>query len=182
MYSAFLLVHSTLRWVVLVLALIALGRAIRGVVGRLEWKSGDQAIGAWFTVSLDLQMLLGLVLYIFLSPITREAFADMGAAMRNTPLRFFAVEHTAGMIVAVVLAHIGRARSKKGTDAVQRHRSALIFYALALVVIVLSIPWPGTPGGRPLLRGLEQTAQGADPVSARTARNHAPSHPIEAWR
>src|SRR5262245_14145645 len=158
MYSAFLLIHSTLRWVVLLLALVALGRAIRGVMGRLEWKPADQAVGAWFTGSLDLQMLLGLVLYIFLSPVTRQAFADMGAAMRNTPLRFFPVEHITGMIVAVVLAHIGRARSKKGTDAGQRHRSALIFYALALVIMVLSIPWPGTPGGRPLLRGFEQTA------------------------
>ena len=115
-------------------------------------------IGAWFVGSLDLQLLLGLILYIFLSPFTREAWGDMAATMRNAPLRFFAVEHITGMIIAVALAHVGRAKTKKATDAAQRHRIALIFYALALVVIVLSIPWPGTPGGRPLLRGFEQAA------------------------
>jgi hypothetical protein len=29
----------------------------------------------------------------------------------------------------------------------------VIFFSLAMVVILLSIPWPGMPGGRPLLRG-----------------------------
>ena len=158
MYAAFLLIHSTLRWVVLALALVALVRAIRGIAGRREWLSADQSIGAWFTGSLDLQLLLGLVLYFFLSPFTREAFGDFGAAMRNAPLRFIAVEHITGMIIAVALAHIGRVRTKKAADAASRHRSALIFYGLALVIMLLSIPWPGMPGGRPLFRGFGDTA------------------------
>src|SRR6266540_474783 len=152
MYAAFLLVHSTLRWVVLALALVALVRAIGGVARQRDWLPADQSVGAWFTGSLDLQMLLGLVLYFFLSPFTREAFGDFGAAMRNAPLRFFAVEHLTGMIVAIALAHVGRARTKKVGDAQSRHKSALIFYGLAVVVMLLSIPWPGTPGGRPLFR------------------------------
>ena len=158
MYAAFLLIHSTLRWVVLILALVAIVRAIRGVVGRREWASADQSIGAWFTGSVDLQMLLGLVLYIFLSPFTREAFGDFGAAMRNAPLRFIAVEHITGMIVAVALVHIGRARTKKAADASSRHLSALIFFGLALVIMLGSIPWPGMAGGRPLFRGFGETA------------------------
>jgi uncharacterized membrane protein YozB (DUF420 family) len=158
MYAAFLLIHSTLRWVVLVLALVALGRAIRGVIGRLEWQPADSKISAWFVGSLDLQLVIGLVLYIFLSPFTKEAFGDMAAAMRNAPLRFIAVEHITGMIIAIALVHIGRVRIKKTNDSAHRHRLALIFFALALVIMVLSIPWPGMPGGRPLFRGLEQTA------------------------
>jgi hypothetical protein len=163
MYAAFLLIHSTLRWLVLVLALVALARAIRGVSGRRDWLPGDQSIGAWFVGSLDLQLLLGLILYIFLSPFTREAFGDFGAAMRNAPLRFFAVEHIIGMIIAIALAHIGRARTKKLVDAPSRHKAALIFYALALVVMLGSIPWPGMPGGRPLFRGVGETALLVDP-------------------
>jgi hypothetical protein len=179
MYAAFLLIHSTLRWLVLMLALIALARAIRGVAGRREWLPGDQSIGAWFVGSLDLQLLLGLILYIFLSPFTREAFGDFGAAMRNAPLRFFAVEHITGMIIAIALAHIGRARTKKLVDGPSRHKAALIFYALALVVLLGSIPWPGMPGGRPLFRGFGETAAYvADPFTARTTRTRAPAHPF----
>jgi uncharacterized membrane protein YozB (DUF420 family) len=164
MYAAFLLIHSALRWVVLVLAVLVLARAIRGVAGRRDWLPADQSIGAWFTGSLDLQMLLGLVLYFFLSPFTREAFGDFGAAMRNAPLRFIAVEHLAGMMIAIALAHIGRARTKKPGDAQGRHKAAVIFYGLALVVMLLSIPWPGMPGGRPLFRGFGETASYVDPV------------------
>ncbi len=35
-----------------------------------------------------------------------SAMQNFGAAMRDSDLRFFAVEHIAMMIVAVVLAHI----------------------------------------------------------------------------
>jgi hypothetical protein len=157
MYSALLLIHNLLRWVVLLLAILVVVRAVLGVTGRREWAAADQAGGQWFGRMLDLQMLLGLVLYIFLSPFTREAFGDFGAAMRNPPLRFFAVEHLIGMIIAVALAHIGTARVKKAKDAAQRHKNALLFYALALVIMLLSIPWPGMPAGRPLLRGFDSS-------------------------
>jgi hypothetical protein len=180
MYAAFLLIHSTLRWVVLVLALVALARAIRGVTGRREWLPADQSIGGWFTGAVDLQLLLGLILYIFLSPITREAFGDFAEAMRNAPLRFFAVEHITGMIIAVALVHIGRARTKKLVDGPSRHTAALIFYGLALVVMLGSIPWPGMPGGRPLFRGFGETASNhtMDPFIARTTRTRATAHPF----
>jgi len=55
------------------------------------------------------------------------------------------------MLVAITLAHVGRARIRKA-DIARRHRLAAIFYGLALVSILASIPWPGTPNGRPLLR------------------------------
>ena len=157
MYAAFLMIHNLLRWVVLLLAIIVIVRAVLGVTGRRDWVSADQASGQWFGRMLDLQTLLGLVLYIFLSPFTREAFGDFGAAMRNPPLRFFAVEHLAGMIIVVALAHIGTVRVKKVKDAAQRHKNALIFYALALVIMLLSIPWPGTAGGRPMFRGFDSS-------------------------
>jgi hypothetical protein len=103
--------------------------------------------------TLDLQLLIGLVLYFGLSPITRAAFQDFGAAMGNSMLRFWAVEHIFGMVIAVALAHVGRVRVRKMTDPVRRHKLAAIFFGLALVAIVATIPWPGTPAARPLFRG-----------------------------
>ena len=195
MYSAFLMIHNLLRWVVLLVAILAVVRAVIGVNGRREWAAADQAAGQWFGRMLDLQLLLGLVLYIFLSPFTREAFGDFGAAMRNPPLRFFAVEHIVGMIIAVALAHIGTARIKKATEAGLRHKNALIFYSLALVIMLLSIPWPGTAGGRPLFRGFDSEASAMRvpefqssklperaSVSVRTAQTRALPHPFAARR
>ena len=84
--------------------------------------------------------------------MTRAAFQDFGAAMRDNVLRFWAVEHVFGMVLAIALAHIGRSRVHKTGDDGRRHKLSLIFFTLALILILGSIPWPTLPHGRPLLR------------------------------
>ena len=151
MYEFTLMIHSWLRWAVLIAAFASIATAfsIRPGTG------GDARADRWgllFMIAMDLQLLIGFLLYFALSPFTREALTDFGAAMANPALRFWAVEHVFGMVIAVVLAHIGRARTKSARGDDRKHRAAMIFYTLALIVIVLSIPWPGMPNGRPLLR------------------------------
>ena len=152
MYTTVLLLHSWLRWAILLAGLLALLRGLSAWGGGRPWTRADDRAGAMFVGLLDLQMLLGLVLYFLLSPVTTAALRDFGAAMGNAPMRFWAVEHLTGMIVGIALAHVGRARIKKATDAQRRHRTAAIFFGLALVAILVSIPWPGTPKVRPLFR------------------------------
>jgi hypothetical protein len=153
MYTTFLAVHSWLRWAVLIAALIAVFRAVTGVMGKRPWTPADDRAGFWFVNLIDLQMLLGLIMYFFLSPITKGALSDFGAAMESAGLRFWAVEHVFGMIVAIVFAHAGRARTKKVRPDAARHKVAAICFVLALLAILISIPWPGTPNGRTLWRG-----------------------------
>src|SRR4029079_19179703 len=100
MYTAVLVLHSWLRWAVIVAALLVFIRGSRLV----------NSTTRVFTILLDVQLLLGLLLYVALSPFTRVAFQDMAAAMRDPGLRFWAVEHLTGMLLAVVAAHVGRAR------------------------------------------------------------------------
>src|SRR5689334_12759863 len=115
MYDLTLFAHSWLRWLVLFAALAAVARAMSGVQTRRPFTPVDERARLWLTASLDLQMLLGLILYNFLSPVTKSAFVDMAAAMSAAPIRFFAVEHPTGMIVAIVLAHVGRVRIRKAS-------------------------------------------------------------------
>jgi hypothetical protein len=152
MYGLVLLIHSWLRWAVLLAGMVAAARGIGGWRRRKPWTLRDERAGLWFTIALDIQMLLGLLLYFALSPITRAALGDIGAAMANSALRFWAVEHVVGMIAGVAFAHIGRTRIHKTGDDGRRHRLAAIFFTLALLAIVISIPWPGTPNARPLFR------------------------------
>jgi hypothetical protein len=152
MYVAMLALHSLLRWAVLLIGLSAVVRAFSGWRGRRPWTREDHRAGGWFVIAMDVQFLIGLLLYGLLSPITRSAFQDFGAAMRDSALRFWAVEHIFGMVVALALVHIGRARSKRSGPDERRHRAAAIFYALAIAIIVLTTPWPFMPNARPWIR------------------------------
>jgi hypothetical protein len=150
-YAGVLVIHSWLRWLVILTGLVAFVRAATGAAGSKPWTPADDRAGFWFSIALDIQFLLGLILYVFLSPVTHAVFSDFAGAMKDSVQRFWAVEHIVGMFIGIALVHIGRARARK-TDSLRRHRVAAIFFGLALVVILASIPWPNTPYGRPLLR------------------------------
>jgi hypothetical protein len=150
MYFAMVAVHSLLRWLVLLAGLFAVVRSFTGRSG--PWTAADDRAGRLFSIALDVQFLVGLLLYVGLSDITASAFGDMAAAMRSPTLRFWVVEHPFGMIVAMALVHIGRARIRKADSDAKRHGLASMFFTLAMIVIVLTTPWPGTANARPLLR------------------------------
>ncbi len=147
MYAVVLFLHSWVRWIVVISAAVAVARAFYGWLGKRGWAKLDERLGLLFSTSLDVQMLLGLILYIFLSPITQAAFKNLGAAMSDVTLRFFTLEHFLYMLVAVVLGHVGRALSRKATEPVAKHRMAAILFGLATLAILLAIPW-----SRPLFR------------------------------
>jgi hypothetical protein len=152
MYNAVLTTHSWMRWVVLLLGLLAIVRALAGARAKRPWSGADTRAGRLFGIALDVQFLLGLLLYLALSPITRAAMQNVGEAMRVSGMRYWAVEHVFGMVVALAFAHAGQARVRKTADPVAKHRVAAVFFILALLAIAVSIPWPGTPNARPLVR------------------------------
>jgi putative Ca2+/H+ antiporter (TMEM165/GDT1 family) len=141
MYTGFLHLHDTLRWLVLLSLVITLVKYVAGWLGGQRWQKVDNLLGIVFTSLMDLQLLTGLVLYFFLSPITKLAMSDFGAAMKDADLRFYAVEHFAMMLIALVLVHIGRAKSKKAKPDSAKFKTATIFFLIALVVMLAAIPW-----------------------------------------
>ena len=141
MYTGLLHTHDLFRWLVLLAALFAIILAFAGWFGKRDWKKIDNISGLLLTIFVDIQLVVGLILYAFVSPITRTAFADFGAAMKNDMLRFYAIEHFVMMLIALVLIHIGRSKSKKAVTVNKKHRSAAIFYTIGLIIILAGIPW-----------------------------------------
>jgi len=152
MYSSVLWLHSYWRWVVVLAGVSALARSAAGWAFGWPWTPRARAALLACVGSLDLQLLLGLTLYLFLSPFTLSAFADLGAAMKNPHTRFWAVEHAPVQLLAVALAHVGSIRVKRAASDRQRHRRGAIFVAIVLVLIAAAIPWPGLDIARPLFR------------------------------
>ena len=139
--------HGYNRWLVLLAAAFALFASYRSWLGGRAYGRGEALASRSFLGLLDLQVLLGLVLYA-LSPIVRTGLADLGAAMGVRELRFFSVEHITGMLVALAFAHVGAARVRRASTDGARLRQAAIWQTLAVVSILVSVPW-----WRPLLPG-----------------------------
>lgn len=150
MYSAVLLVHSWIRWVALV---AGVGTTLAALRGKTD---GEPSLadrwGLVMMITLDLQMLLGLVLYLALSPNMQEILNHFGASMKDPALRFWAVEHVTTMMGAVILAHVGRVLARKAKAASAKRTRLLVCAGLATLLMVAGMPWPGRPGGRDLFR------------------------------
>jgi uncharacterized membrane protein YozB (DUF420 family) len=141
MYSIVTNVHIVLFVLVFILGLNVIIRAQRGKSSNAVFTEADRKAGLFFMISLHTQLLIGLVLYFFLSPITTGALSDFGAAMKDPATRLLAVEHISVNIIAVVLATINNAKNKKAIADAAKHKNALLFTLAALVLILSRIPW-----------------------------------------
>lgn len=152
MYAPLLILHSVLRWAVIILGALAVISAVRGWQGGFPWGSADESRAKRFVITLDVQLIVGLLLYWLFSPLTTAALQDFGGAMRDPTLRFFAVEHTSLMVVAIALAHVGKVKAAKARDHATKHRTVAIFFGLALLAVLIATPWPFSSEMRPWLR------------------------------
>ena len=146
-----LILHSLLRWAVVILGLWTLINALTGYFGKRAYSANDNRSNLFFMISCDVQLLIGLALYIHNGWFDR--LKDMGNNMKDPYLRFFTIEHLTLMLVAWVLVHIGRATVKKADTDAAKHKKMLIFFGLAIVLIIAAIPWPFRQAiGRPYFR------------------------------
>jgi mono/diheme cytochrome c family protein len=152
LYPIVLFIHSWLRWVVLAAALFVMIRFARARSRKQPWTDEDKKLFTGFVGLVDLQFTLGFLLYVWLSPIVRGAFADMGVAMKSAPLRFFAIEHITAMFLAVAFVHIAQVRSKRASDDAHRQRLAFRGSLAFLLTALIGVPWPGLKQARPLAR------------------------------
>jgi hypothetical protein len=151
--SLILTLHNLNRWLVIIFAVFALYRAYTGWFQKRDWLRADNMAGMLFTSFLDLQVLLGLILYFLFSESTRLVFANAGVVLQTNPVAaFFGIEHVVAMIVAMAFAHAGRAIASRMTNIPGKHRTTAIWFSISILIILAAIPWPFLTYGRPLLR------------------------------
>src|SRR5947208_3653811 len=144
MYGLILILHSWNRWLVLAATVATLTRAVSGAIKGREWVRADRVVALVFTAALDCQVLLGLLLYLVLSPIVPRSAAGFKASMHVSALRFFAVEHITMMVLALIAAHVTLVSSRKAATDRGRHRRLAWGVGLTLLLIFMGIPWPWT--------------------------------------
>ena len=148
MYGTVLLVHSLLRYAILILVLVILYRAVTGMRRGGPFDIFDRKLSMAYMATVHTHVLLGILLFAVMSPITQAAFAQMGLAMKDKLLRFWTVEHTfMGLLVAVLVtvAHVRTKRiaARAGDDAGPKaYKHMLVMNLIAFVVMLAMIPWP----------------------------------------
>jgi len=125
--------HSGLRWIALVLLLLAIYNAFTAK----EYEKKHRLVNMFAMISLHTQLLIGLALYF-----TSDKVQFIEGWMKSPLLRFYGMEHLAGMLIAIVLVTIGHSKSKKATESSDKFKAIKLWYVLALVLILAFIPWP----------------------------------------
>jgi hypothetical protein len=140
-----------MRWAALLLGAGATLNAFR-VRGDATLPPRGKRWDSLFMLALDLQALLGLLLYFGLSPFTRDAMSNLTVALRDPALRFFVFTHVAAMVVALAAVRAGRVLAMSGRSPVARGTGRYVCFGIALLVMLAGVPWPGLAYGRPLFR------------------------------
>ena len=118
--------------------------------------AADKKMPLFFMISMDIQLLLGLALY-FTGAWGLKNIQNLGLreVAKYANSRFFAIEHTIGMLLAIVFAHVAYVCAKKQMDDTAKFKKIFIFSLLSLVVMLASIPWPFREAiARPLFPGM----------------------------
>jgi len=149
MATGLLHIHSALRWVVLILMIatiadsaIRMYRPFKESERKLALFESERKLALFALISLHTQFLIGILLYFF-SPKMQHIFSNRGEdIMGDSTLRFLVVEHPIMMLIAVILVTVGYSRAKRQSEHWAKHRMTFFYYLAALILILLSIPWP----------------------------------------
>ena len=141
MYNLLVHLHSIGRWIILLLLLIAIFNSM--VAGSRPWIRTDARTGTILVIFTDLMFLIGLAIWFFgVRGFKQIQTMGMSAVMKDSVARFFAIEHISLMLVAAILIHIGKAQARMAISDKAKHRRTLLYYLIALIIILVAIPWP----------------------------------------
>jgi hypothetical protein len=121
-----LTLHSIVRWLVVIVAVIAMVRYALVMASKAQSSGMDRGLISGYTGLLDLNVLLGLILIIGLGEWETVQ-----------------IEHAVTNIIAVVVAHVFAQRAKKIEDAKLKARTNLLGVVISLVIIVVGVALVG---------------------------------------
>ena len=144
MYTGLKHLHSFMPYLLLAVLVLVLIKSFVAYRSNHPHTEAHRKNGLIVLILAHLQLTLGCVLY-FVSPMSKTGLSDMGAAMKDTTLRLYALEHPLMMILAIVFITMAHSKSKKDIADSLKHKVKWVYYLIALVLIVSRIPWSVWP-------------------------------------
>ena len=152
MYQALTFLHSTFRWLVLLSLFYSIFRAYKGYFSNKKFSKTNNAVRHWTATIAHIQLVLGITLYSQ-SPIIKYFWKNFDEAKESFDLIFFGLIHIFMMLLSIILITIGSSISKRKTTDKEKFKTMLIYFSIALLIILIAIPWPFSPlANRPYFR------------------------------
>ncbi|MGJ1418827.1 hypothetical protein ACR79T_04320 [Sphingobacterium spiritivorum] len=152
MYSTLLILHSLVRWLVLVFIIYAVYRSYTGYIKDRIFSNTDNAVRHWTATISHIQLMIGMLLYIK-SPVVKYFWSDVKKAVQQADLTFYSIIHFMLMLLAIITLTLGSALAKRKNTDKEKFRTMLIYFSIALLIIFTAIPWPFSPlSNRPYFR------------------------------
>ena len=158
MQTGLLHLHNLLRWIILILLVLSIYKSYIGMSSKKPFEASDKKIWLFTMIAGHITLLLGLYQWLLgryglLSYVKAEDAAS--ANIDSAYLRFFQMEHPISMILAILLITLGHGMAKKNVDDAVKYKKAFRYFLLALVLIIVAVPWPyRVLVGRPLFPGM----------------------------
>src|ERR1700759_5043482 len=121
MYNFLLGVHNLLRWIILLLLIVNLIRHFAAI--NRPFVSIDKKLGLWLMITAHIQLVIGLYQWLVGPLYGLQGIKNNGMAqvMQNNTERFFAVEHTVAMLIAIALITFARGIFRKNLTDAKKH-------------------------------------------------------------
>ncbi|VTS00747.1 Uncharacterized protein OS=Cystobacter fuscus DSM 2262 GN=D187_004469 PE=4 SV=1 [Tuwongella immobilis] len=147
--NGLILSHQTLRWIILGFGIATIYRTWRGWIAGRTWESRDTLTMLGFTSALNLQMLMGVMIYLN-SPLTRMNLATWSLPTSGAELVFFGWIHPVGMLIGGLSAQAIASVTKRMESSTAKFRLTAIGMTVVMLGILALVPWPGLAHGRSL--------------------------------
>lgn len=135
------MLHSGWAYVTLLILIFAVVNVITGLVSKREFKDRDLRISLFTLIVAHIQLIIGFIAYFLSAQFHYLLDNGMGAAMKESEIRYFIIEHPLIMILSIVLITIGFSKHKRKTSDKEKFKVIAIYYGLALIFILSRIPW-----------------------------------------
>lgn len=151
MLETILQLHSITRWLIVISLLAALYVAYAGWLFNNKNEKWFNSVRVITQTIAHIQLVFGLYLY-FASPIVAFFWRNPSVAIKLREVRFFSMEHSLVMLVAIVLWTLVSMKVKRIHDDT-KYKKMAIGYTIVLLLILSSIPWSFSPlVSRPMWR------------------------------
>ena len=124
MYNFFTEAHSGWRYLASLALVVAVAAYLVSWLRGREWSRLEQRIGLYAIVVVDIQLLLGLILWG-----VGGSLGLIGANATRT------IEHPLTMLLAIVLLHVGWVWTKRSDETVRLRNGAVTFVVTGLLVL-----------------------------------------------